>query len=107
KMLLTHRGLSGLAMLQVSSYWNPGEPIEIDVAPDRDLLAPLLEKNARRDAASAASALRSVLPARFAGRWLATHPLQGWTNHALTEAERLLHAWRITPAGTEGYAKAE
>src|SRR6185312_6993704 len=49
KMLVTHRGLSGPAILQASSYWRPGEAVEIDLAPGTDVLAPLLAKNARRD----------------------------------------------------------
>jgi hypothetical protein len=47
------------------------------------------------------------LPSRFADRWLDVYPPQGWSNHALDELERSAHHWQITPAGTEGYAKAE
>lgn len=107
KMLITHRGLSGPAILQASSYWQPGEPIELDLAPQQQVLAPLFARNARRDAASATAALRSTLPARFAERWLTVHPPAGWTNDALERYEQNLHAWSVTPAGTEGYAKAE
>jgi len=107
KMLITHRGLSGPAILQASSYWHPGEPIELDLAPQQQVFAPLFARNARRDAASATAALRSTLPARFAERWLAVHPPAGWTNAALERYEHELHAWRLIPAGTEGYAKAE
>ena len=107
KMLVTHRGLSGPAILQASSYWRPGEPITLDLAPDVDIMAPLLTRNARRDAAAAALALRAVLPARMAERWVAIHEPPDWTNASLAAMEQQLHAWRITPAGTEGYAKAE
>jgi len=111
RLLITHRGLSGPAILQISSYWHPGEPIQLDLAPDRDLtaplLAPLLTPGARRDLAAVNAALRTVLPARMAERWLQLHPPAGWTNASLAAMERDLHAWRITPAGTEGYAKAE
>jgi predicted Rossmann fold flavoprotein len=107
KMLVTHRGLSGPAILQASSYWRPGEPITLDLAPDVDVMAPLLSRNARRDAAAAALALRAVLPARMAERWVAIHEPPDWTNASLAAMEQQLHAWRITPAGTEGYAKAE
>jgi predicted Rossmann fold flavoprotein len=107
KMLITHRGLSGPAILQASSYWQPGTAVEIDLAPGTNLTAPLFAKNARRDAASAIAALRSALPARLAERWLQVQPPQGWTNVSLESFERGLHAWHITPAGTEGYAKAE
>jgi predicted Rossmann fold flavoprotein len=107
KMLVTHRGLSGPAILQVSSYWRPGEPILIDLAPGVPVIAPLLARNARRDAAAAVLALRAVLPVRMAERWVRLHQPNDWTNASLTAMEQQMHAWQITPAGTEGYAKAE
>lgn len=107
KMLVTHRGLSGPAILQVSSYWRQGEAITLDLAPDVEAMAPLLERNARRDAGAAAAALRAVLPGRMAERWVALHEPADWTNASLAKIERQLHAWQVTPAGTEGYAKAE
>ena len=107
KMLITHRGLSGPAILQASSYWHPGGAVELDLAPGRNVTAPLLERNARRDPASALTRLRAALPTRMAERWLDVYPPDGWTNTSLERFERDLHAWRITPAGTEGYAKAE
>ncbi len=107
KMLVTHRGLSGPAILQISSYWKPSAPIMIDLAPERELISPLREPNARRDLAALKAALRVALPQRFADRWLELHPPRGWTNHALDELERQMHAWKIIPENTEGYAKAE
>jgi predicted Rossmann fold flavoprotein len=107
KMLVTHRGLSGPAILQASSYWRPGEAIIIDLAPDVEVMAPLLVHNARRDAAAATLAIRRVLPARMAERWFALHQPADWTNSSLTTIEQEFHAWRISPAGTEGYGKAE
>jgi len=107
KMLVTHRGLSGPAILQASSYWRTGESITLDLAPGIEVTAPLLVRNARRDAAAAALAIRTVLPARMAERWIALHEPADWTNTSLTAVEQQLHSWRITPAGTEGYAKAE
>jgi predicted Rossmann fold flavoprotein len=107
KMLVTHRGLSGPAMLQVSSYWREGEAITVDLAPGVAVMAPLLVRNARRDAAAAVLAIRSVLPARMAERWVALHEPADWTNASLNRMEQQLHAWRMTPAGTEGYGKAE
>ena len=107
KMLVTHRGLSGPAILQASSYWRPGESVAVDLAPDVEVMAPLLTRNARRDAAAAVLAVRAVLPARMAERWVALHQPADWTNASLAAMEQQLHAWRITPAGTEGYAKAE
>jgi predicted Rossmann fold flavoprotein len=106
KMLFTHRGLSGPAILQISSYWAPSGSIALDLAPERDLTAPL-RSGLRRDLPTLKDAFRSVLPQRFAERWLELHPPQGWTNHALAELERLAHNWVVTPEGTEGYAKAE
>ncbi|TCK72663.1 NAD(P)/FAD-dependent oxidoreductase [Acidipila rosea] len=107
KMLFTHRGLSGPAILQISSYWRQGGAIEIDFAPGEELFAPLRGRNARRDPASAEAALRSVLPQRLAARLIETAPPTGWTNAALDEAETRLHHWRFLPAGTEGFSKAE
>ncbi|RZU41667.1 NAD(P)/FAD-dependent oxidoreductase [Edaphobacter modestus] len=107
KMLITHRGLSGPSILQASSYWQPGQPVELDLAPEAQLLSPLFARNARRDTASAVAALRTLWPARLAERWLAVYPPSGWTNATLEAFERDLHAWRITPAGSEGYDKAE
>jgi predicted Rossmann fold flavoprotein len=107
KMLVTHRGLSGPAILQISSYWQPGEEVSIDLAPNSEVLAPLFVPNARRDEAAAMQALRAVLPARLAERWLAVHPQMSWTNASLNAMEQQLHSWKIRPAGTEGYAKAE
>jgi predicted Rossmann fold flavoprotein len=106
KMLFTHRGLSGPAILQISSYWTPSGSITLDLAPDRDLTAPL-RNGLRRDLSALKDAFRAVLPQRFADRWLELHPPHAWTNHALTELERLAHNWVITPESTEGYAKAE
>ena len=107
KMLVTHRGLSGPAILQVSSYWRPGEPILVDLAPGVQVTAPLLARNARRDAAAAVLAIRAALPARMAERWVELHQPADWTNASLATMEQQFHAWPITPAGTEGYAKAE
>ena len=107
KMLITHRGLSGPAILQISSYWKKPEPIAIDLAPDKGLTVPLRQSQARRDLSSAKAAFHAALPARFAERWLDLNPPQGWTNHVLDELERHAHHWQIVPKGTEGYDKAE
>ena len=107
KMLFTHRGLSGPAILQISSYWNKPESIRIDWAPEQELLAPLHAVNARRDLAAAKTALRVQLPARLADRLLDVAAPQSWTNAALDALERRLHAWTFKPSGTEGYDKAE
>ena len=106
KMLITHRGLSGPAILQISSYWKKGEPIEIDLAPDRDVTAAIRDDKAR-NMASARSVFQRILPKRFATRWLDLHTPSDWTNQALEELERQVHDWTLTPADTEGYEKAE
>jgi hypothetical protein len=107
KMLITHRGLSGPAILQISSYWKNGSTVTLDLAPERELTAALRDPKIPRDLAAAKMAFRAALPSRFADRWLEVHPPQGWSNHAMDELERQIHNWQITPAGTEGYAKAE
>jgi predicted Rossmann fold flavoprotein len=107
KMLITHRGLSGPAILQISSYWNGAEPIRVDLVPDAQVTASLLASGARRDLSALKAALRSVLPQRLADRWLELHPPKGWSNHALEDWEREVHSWHALPQGTEGYDKAE
>jgi len=107
KMLITHRGLSGPAILQVSSYWNPTRPVKIDLAPEREIVAELLQQKTPRTVQSLRSRVRELLPNRFADRWTELHPLSGWTNSALEDWEKEVHAWVITPAGTEGFDKAE
>jgi len=106
KMLFTHRGLSGPAILQASSYWKEGEALQIDLAPGRDATQKIREAGTRTSAA-AEKALHEFLPNRLAERWLQFHPPKAWTNIALEAFERELHTWNIRPAGTEGYEKAE
>lgn len=109
KMLITHRGLSGPAILQISSYWKwkTDEPPRIDLAPERQWTAPLRDPRGRRDPAAARSALRTILPQRLADRWLAQHPPRDWTTRSLDLMEHELHHWEVRPSGTEGYEKAE
>jgi hypothetical protein len=107
KMLITHRGLSGPAILQISSYWDGAGPIAIDLAPGREVLAPLLQPGARRDNAALRAAFRDCLPNRLADRWLEVHPPSGWNNHALADLEQRVHQWEVIPTGTEGFEKAE
>ncbi len=108
KLLITHRGLSGPAVLQLSSYWRPGEAVRFDLAPGREVFAPMRAKNARRDAAAAQAALREVLPGRMAERWVAVMTRDpDWTNAGLDRLEHAVHEWTVRPEGTEGFAKAE
>jgi hypothetical protein len=107
KMLFTHHGLSGPAILQVSTYWKRNEPVTIDLAPGRVVTMPLRSVAAGRDLNAAKSAFRKILPQRLADRWVEVHSPKDWTNHSLEELERLAHRWRVVPNGTEGYEKAE
>lgn len=105
KMLVTHRGLSGPAILQISSYWKAGEPVWMDLAPEQEILRPVLD--GRRDASALLKALREHLPQRLAEHLAQVAAPQGWSNAALEACERNLHRYPLHPTGTEGYAKAE
>jgi hypothetical protein len=106
KMLITHRGLSGPAILQISSYWKAGETIRIDLAPERTIAAAICEAKVR-NLAAARAAFEGVLAKRFADRWLQLNAPPTWTNQSIDALERRVHEWDIAPAGTEGYEKAE
>ena len=105
-MLFTHRGLSGPAILQISSYWEKGQPLHMDLAPDREVTSSIREAKSRNLAAARAAFL-GVLPKRFAERWLDLHMPPSWNNQDLAKLERELHKWTLSPADTEGYEKAE
>lgn len=117
KMLVTHRGLSGPAILQGSSYWRAGQPLLVDLAPglatkgnavEAKLLDSLRKPNARRDQAALKQVLREVLPQRLANFLAESDAMNtGWTNAELDARERALHRWELHPVGTEGFAKAE
>jgi predicted Rossmann fold flavoprotein len=107
KMLITHRGLSGPAILQISSYWKQAQPILIDLAPGSEVAAAFRDPKMPRNLNTLRAELRKFLPHRLADRWLDAHAPTSWTNPALAEMEKQAHAWSITPAGTEGYEKAE
>jgi predicted Rossmann fold flavoprotein len=107
KMLITHRGLSGPAILQISSYWTPSKTIELDLVPEKHLFIPMLASASGRDAARAASLLREEMPQRLADRLITLAQPTSWTNHAMQGLEAQLHRWRVAPSGTEGYDKAE
>jgi len=107
KMLITHRGLSGPAILQISSYWTPGQPIHIDLAPEADVTVSLREKPSGRNPIALHSELKKILPTRLADRFLELNRPAAWTNNALASFEQQLHHWTVVPAGTEGYEKAE
>lgn len=111
KMLVTHRGLSGPAILQASSYWRPGETIAVDFAPGLEAggsaLGSLLAPGARRDLPAFNHALRSFLPQRLAAHVADVAAPEGWSNQHLEAAERRLRHFEFHPSGTEGFEKAE
>jgi predicted Rossmann fold flavoprotein len=107
KMLITHRGLSGPAILQISSYWKKPQPLLIDLAPDREATAAFRDPTKPRNLATLRAELRNFLPQRLSDRWLEEHAPTSWTNQALADLEKHTHAWTISPLGTEGYEKAE
>lgn len=108
--LFTHRGLSGPAILQTSSYWRHGQPIEIDFMPDQDS-GWLVDAKRDQPRATIRSVLARALPARLADALADQLALPGelanLRDAALTEAERRLALWRFRPDGSEGFAKAE
>jgi len=107
KMLITHRGLSGPAILQISSYWKRPQPIAIDLAPRSEVTTSFRDPKTPRDSGTLRAELRKTLPNRLADRWVELHPPASWSNAALGDFERHTHAWTIVPAGTEGFEKAE
>jgi predicted Rossmann fold flavoprotein len=110
KLLITHRGLSGPSVLQASSYWRPGETVQVDFAPDvpsGKLLSSLRDARARRDSAGLSQALRNVLPQRLASHLANVGTPEAWTNAALEAADDRFHRWQFHPVGTEGFEKAE
>jgi predicted Rossmann fold flavoprotein len=111
-LLLTHRGLSGPGVLQLSSFWQPGEPIHVDLLPERDAVASLLEAKAGSKR-QIANLLAEWVPARLAQVWLETHRIAAdarvadLPDRTLRGIGEALSRWTLTPNGTEGYRKAE
>jgi predicted Rossmann fold flavoprotein len=110
-LLFTHRGLSGPAVLQISSYWRPGEAIRIDLAPGVDLREELARSKAR-SRKLIANELSAFVPARLAEAWLQREPawqrpINEATDKALAALADSLARWSLVPSGTEGYKKAE
>jgi len=110
-LLFTHRGLSGPAVLQISSYWQPGQPLRIDLHPE-EALEPLLQDAKLRSRKIVPNELAQHLPSRLADTWTAPNPawqrpINEASDKALAQLAESLHRWQLTPTGTEGYAKAE
>ncbi|MBB3825808.1 BaiN/RdsA family NAD(P)/FAD-dependent oxidoreductase [Xanthomonas arboricola] len=110
-MLLTHRGVSGPAILQISSYWQPGDELRLDLLPGHDAGAWLREQKQQRGATELRNVLAEVLPKRFAQRlcevWLPDRPVRQLDPPQLQSAADLLGAFPLIASGTEGYRTAE
>lgn len=108
-LLVTHRGLSGPAILQISSYWRHGQALSVNLLPDRDALE-LLDSPEAADRLLA-NVLGTVLPQRFAQRWVEfrfeNQPVKRFGAPRLREIAARLHDWQVRPSGTVGYRKAE
>ena len=108
-LLLTHRGLSGPAILQVSSCWQPGDTLHINLLPDIDAATLLLDH--RHSATLLPNLLAQYLPKRFAQVWseTVTHikPMNHYSEQEIKQIAAQLHDWQVTPSGTAGYKKAE
>ena len=110
-LLLTHRGLSGPAVLQISSYWQPGQPLEVDLLPEVDVPSWLAQAKAQSKK-HLDNTLAQLLPTRLAEAWaqhsgLAGKPINELSDKALARLAEQLARWQLTPTGTEGYKKAE
>ena len=110
-MLLTHRGISGPAILQISSYWQPRDGLTIDLLPDIDALEYLREQKTQRASAELKTMLGELLPKRFAQRLcettIANRPLQQYRDAEFVQIAADLKGWPIVASGTEGYRTAE
>ena len=110
-LLFTHRGLSGPAILQISSYWREGDALAIDLAPGRDAVRELLDAK-RANRTSAAAVIADAVPRRLATRLCADdgrlqRPLADVPDRALRDLAATVNDWRVVPNGSEGYRKAE
>jgi len=110
-MLLTHRGISGPAILQISSYWNPGDDLRLDLLPDDEAQAWLLAQRGERAATELRNVLAERIPKRFAQRlcehWFTSKPMRQYRDAELREIGALLADWPLVASGTEGYRTAE
>lgn len=110
-LLLTHRGISGPAILQISSYWQPGDDLRLDLLPGEDALARLRHEQEARPAAELRTVLGDLLPRRFAQRlcerWLGSRPMRQYDAPSLRAIAAQLNDWPLVASGTEGYRTAE
>ncbi|RBW50175.1 NAD(P)/FAD-dependent oxidoreductase [Marinobacter sp. F3R11] len=110
-MLVTHRGLSGPSMLQISSFWQPGDPLTINLLPERNVREDLTALRKQKPQSTLAQYLAQHLPKRFAQAFNELYgwqsPLQSYRNTDLDQIAGMLSQWTVKPAGTEGYRTAE
>ena len=110
-LLFTHRGLSGPAILQISSFWQPGDAVEINLLPDHDALAWLQQQQAERPNSELKTLLGEVFTKKMANllaeHWFVSKPMKQYTPAELQTVANTLGAWQVVPAGTEGYRTAE
>jgi predicted Rossmann fold flavoprotein len=110
-MLVTHRGVSGPAILQISSYWQPGDDLRLDLLPGGDAYAWLREQRAARPAAELRTVLGDLLPKRFAQRLcefaFTSRPMRQYNDPELRQVAEQLSNWPLVASGTEGYRTAE
>nr|WP_272888878.1 NAD(P)/FAD-dependent oxidoreductase [Stutzerimonas stutzeri] len=110
-ILFTHRGLSGPAILQVSSYWQPGDVIEINLLPHLNLPEWLDEQRCERPNTELRTLLNELFTRKMAGllaeHWFVSKPLKQYSPAELQEVAAKLGSWQLVPAGTEGYRTAE
>lgn len=110
-MLFTHRGLSGPAMLQISSYWQPGQEINVDLLPAADAGSALKDFKRHKPRSQIKTFLTQDLPKRLAATLVDStewqEPVQTYSDAQLGDFGNTLNNWRLTPAGTEGYRTAE
>jgi predicted Rossmann fold flavoprotein len=110
-LLFTHRGLSGPAILQISSYWNPGETISINLLPDLDVVNFLKTRQATQANIRLKTLLAELLPKRLIsallGQETVDKPLQELSRQRMTAIAERLQQWQIKPGGSEGYRTAE
>ena len=110
-LLITHRGISGPAILQISSYWQPGDELRLDLLPGQSAIAALQQLRRDRPDAELRSVLGELLPKRFAQRlceiWLPSRPMRQFNEPQLREVAELLQNFHLVASGTEGYRTAE
>jgi predicted Rossmann fold flavoprotein len=110
-ILFTHRGLSGPAILQISSFWHPGDAVEINLLPDHDALEWLQDQQAARPNSELKTLLGEIFTKKMAtllaDSWFASKPMKQYTPAELRDIADRLGAWQMVPAGTEGYRTAE